>query len=103
MNASNIFSAPSPIHRIGFTLLTVFGIFIPVETWAAAQPAQENVPGGALMLAAYILLWGFPLGLLWLSHRRLNGVEQEVNELKEMIQSAANQMQESSDPAGAAE
>ena len=54
----------------------------------AVEPAKENVPGGALMLAAYILIWALPLGFLWLSHKRISALEGDLDELRSLLRDA---------------
>ena len=76
-------------HRFSAYLATFTSfVFAPGLLWAA-EPAKENVPGGALMLGAYILIWAIPLGFLWLSHKRLTGLEGELQELREMMAKAS--------------
>ena len=36
------------------------------------------------MLGAYILIWAIPLAFLWSSHRRLNGLEEDLHSLTSM-------------------
>lgn len=51
----------------------------------AAAPARETVPGGALMLAAYVCIWALPLAFLWMTTARLSRTEQATRELRALI------------------
>ncbi len=51
-------------------------------------PAQEQVPGGRLMLYGYLLFWAFPLILLWFTSRRVARLEREATELRRLIAQA---------------
>ena len=46
-------------------------VFAANAAWAAdgVAPAKESVPGGPLMLAAYMFIWLFPIILLWRSQK----------------------------------
>ena len=57
----------------------------------AVEPAKESVPGGALMLGAYILIWGLPLSFLWFNNKRLSNLEGELQELRGLLQKAGGQ------------
>ena len=75
---------PPRFTTVAGALWGLSALFLPMLAWAA-EPAKENVPGGALMLGAYILIWAIPLTFLWASHRRLNSLEADLQALKSML------------------
>ena len=54
-----------------------------------AAPAREQVPGGSLMLAAYIVIWAAPLYLIWRSHSRITDLEARTREMEALLEGAA--------------
>ena len=66
------------------TLLTLLFLSLPSLAFAI-EPAKENVPGGTLMLAAYMLIWALPLTFLWFSHKRITALEGDLDELRSLL------------------
>ena len=65
-------------------------VFAANAAWAAdgVAPAKESVPGGPLMLAAYMFIWLFPIILLWRSHKQAASLEAQIAELRDLIKKA---------------
>ncbi len=66
-------------HLILAAAAAAVATFVTQAAFAqAGAPAREQVPGGTLMLAAYIVIWAVPLFLVWRSHRRLSDLEERT-------------------------
>ena len=65
---------------------------VPLSAVAATAPAREHVPGGTLMLAAYIIIWAVPLLLVWRSHRQLGELEARTRDMEQIVERAKEQL-----------
>jgi len=77
-------------RRLRCLALTSLLVGLPSAAYAV-EPAKETVPGGALMLGAYILIWGLPLSFLWFNNKRLSSLEGELKELRGLLDKAGSQ------------
>ena len=74
--------------RLTFAAAAVASLLTPAALAQGAAPAREEVPGGTLMLAAYIVIWAVPLFLVWRSHRRLSDLEERTREISILLDRA---------------
>ena len=52
--------------------------FVPIDE----LPPEDRLPAAPFLVAAYSIVWLLAFGYLWGLSRRLNGVEQDVQDLR---------------------
>jgi CcmD family protein len=52
---------------------------------AVTGPETEDVPGGALLIGAYLAIWALTLGYLFRLGRIARGIESDVADLRETL------------------
>lgn len=74
------------MNRLIATFATLVILLIASPGFAQNLAAQEKtVPGGTLMLAAYIALWALILGYVVVLSRRQSALDDDIEALKRRI------------------